>query len=67
MSEQDQIEKKVRLARLTIDHQDLDKAIEALSKIGADALCIQRFKKKKLGLKDEIEKLHIDTTPNIIA
>lgn len=67
MSEQDQIEKKVRLARLAIEHQDLDKAISALNSTGADALCIQRFKKKKLGLKDEIEKLHIDTTPNIIA
>lgn len=67
MSEQDQIAKRVRLARLTIEHQDLDTAIEALNSNGADALCIQRFKKKKLGLKDEIEKLHIDTTPNIIA
>ncbi|MBL1405067.1 MAG: DUF465 domain-containing protein [Rhizobiales bacterium] len=67
MSEQDQIAKRVRLARLSIEHQDLDIAIDALTLTGADALCIQRFKKKKLGLKDEIEKLHIDTTPNIVA
>lgn len=67
MSDQDQVEKRMRLARLTIEHQDLDIAINALGSFGADALCIQRFKKKKLGLKDEIEKLHIDTTPNIIA
>lgn len=67
MSEQDQVEKRVRLARLTIEHKDLDIAIDSLITTGANTLCIQRFKKKKLGLKDEIEKLHIDTTPNIIA
>lgn len=67
MSEQDHVEKRMRLARLTIEHKDLDTAIDALVATGVDTLCIQRFKKKKLGLKDEIKKLHIDTTPNIIA
>ncbi|MFK7901583.1 MAG: YdcH family protein [Nitratireductor sp.] len=67
MRDQEQSEKRMRLARLQIEHNDYSNAIEALIKDSADALCIQRFKKKKLALKDEINKLHIDTTPNIIA
>lgn len=67
MSEQDHMELRVRHAKLQIEHEDISHAIDALIKTGADTLCIQRFKKKKLSLKDEIEKLHDLTTPDIIA
>lgn len=57
----------MKLARLEIEHQDYDHAIEALVNQGADPIRIQRFKKKKLALKDEITKLHAALLPDIIA
>ncbi|MGB7287183.1 MAG: DUF465 domain-containing protein [Salaquimonas sp.] len=63
----DETELRVRLAKLEIDHADLSLAIDALTATGAGALTIQRFKKKKLTLKDEITRMHSLTTPNIIA
>lgn len=57
-----------RLAALRVDHQDLDAAIHALSGVTMpDLLCIARFKKKKLALKDEISRLEDQLTPDIIA
>lgn len=67
MEDQDQTELRVRLARLELDHADLGKAIDALIQVGGENLCIQRLKKKKLALKDEIARLHTITTPDIIA
>ena len=67
MSQTDQTEFRLRLAGLEIEHADYDRAIDALTQTGANALCIQRFKKKKLAMKDEIAKLKSFTTPNIIA
>ena len=67
MSDQDQAELKVKLARLELEHEDYDHAIEAMIAQGEDALRIQRFKKKKLVLKDEITKLHTRIIPDIIA
>lgn len=64
---QDKIEKKTRLFQLQIEHEDLGAAIEALVVTGGDPLRIQRLKKKKLELKDEIAKLQDETTPDIIA
>ena len=56
------------LARLREEHRDLDHAIEALERIGAgDRLQIQRFKKRKLSLKDRISYLEDQLTPDIIA
>lgn len=65
--DQEQAELRLKLARLELEHDDLDHAIEALVAAGADALRIQRFKKKKLALKDEIVKLHGRLLPDIIA
>ena len=62
-----QAEMRARLARLEIEHLDYDHAIQALTLQGADALRIQRFKKKKLALKDEIAKLRAKLLPDIIA
>jgi len=66
-TDQDLAELRVRLARLEIEHEDLDLAINAMSAQGIDQLRIQRFKKKKLALKDEITKLHARVIPDIIA
>jgi hypothetical protein len=56
------------LARLREEHRDLDHAIEALEKVGSgDRLQIQRFKKRKLSLKDRISFLEDQLTPDIIA
>lgn len=66
-TDQDGTELRVRLARLEIEHEDLDFAINAMTAQGVDQLRIQRFKKKKLALKDEITKLHARVIPDIIA
>jgi hypothetical protein len=56
------------LARLRQEHRDLDDAILALEHLGSpDKLQIQRLKKKKLLLKDEIAALSDRLTPDIIA
>ncbi|HRK23818.1 MAG TPA: DUF465 domain-containing protein [Beijerinckiaceae bacterium] len=50
------------------EHRDLDDAILALEALGApDKLQIQRLKKRKLLLKDEITRLSDRLTPDIIA
>ena len=56
------------LARLRIEHRDLDAAINALEGITAtDQLQIQRLKKRKLRLKDQIIRISDQVTPDIIA
>ncbi|EJF91759.1 YdcH family protein [Bartonella tamiae] len=67
MSEQEQADIKLTLARLKQDHADFDAAIEAMIKVGSDRLCVQRMKKKKLDLKDRIHKLEDRIIPDIIA
>ena len=57
-----------RLAELDSEHRDLDEVISRLSEGGvSDQLRIQRLKKRKLNLKDEITRLHAKLLPNIIA
>ncbi|CUX79601.1 MAG: putative conserved small protein containing a coiled-coil domain [Roseibaca calidilacus] len=49
-------------------HRDLDEAIAALQAQGPNtALTVQRFKKEKLILKDEIARIEDELTPDIIA
>lgn len=67
MSDQDQAEVRLILARLRQDHADFDAAIEAMLKTGCDALQIQRMKKKKLTLKDQMLRLEEQILPDIIA
>jgi hypothetical protein len=56
------------LAMLRIEHRDLDVAINALEGItAADQLQIQRLKKRKLWLKDQISAISDQLTPDIIA
>lgn len=57
-----------RLAELRQEHRDLDEAISALVESGTrDAIQIQRLKKRKLKLKDEIRKIEDLKLPDIIA
>lgn len=56
------------LAHRRQEHRDLDDAIMALEAVGVpDKLQVQRLKKRKLLLKDEIVRLSDRLTPNIIA
>ena len=59
---------RTRLTILKEEHRDLDSAIAALQEGGAfDLLRVQRLKKRKLALKDEITKLEALLLPDIIA
>jgi hypothetical protein len=62
------LELESELARLKQEHRDLDTAIDALeSIIAGDQLQVQRLKKRKLALKDQIIQLEDQLTPDIIA
>jgi hypothetical protein len=64
----DRAELEGELARLRQEHRDLDSAIEALEHmIAGDQLQVQRLKKRKLVLKDQIIQLSDQLTPDIIA
>lgn len=66
--EMPQLKLRSQLALLRQEHRDLDAAIDALMLSGrSDPLQLQRFKKKKLALKDKIAKLEDTLLPDIIA
>ena len=57
-----------KLAELRAAHRALDQRIEQLIKDGfSDQLELQRLKKRKLALKDQIARLESDRFPDIIA
>ncbi len=57
-----------KLAELIHEHQDLDESISRLVELPVvDALQLQRLKKRKLQLKDMIEKIENELIPDIIA
>ncbi|HEY9566991.1 MAG TPA: DUF465 domain-containing protein [Thalassobaculum sp.] len=59
---------KRRLAELKTEHRDLDDVIATLlDKAPFDQLQLQRLKKRKLLLKDEISRLESRLLPDIIA
>ena len=69
MSEaQDQDLAQARLGNLLSEHSDLDDVIARLGQEGPmDQLQLQRLKKRKLLLKDEITSLKTLILPDIIA
>lgn len=59
---------KVKLEALRIEHRDLDEVIDRLiERAPFDQLQLQRLKKRKLGLKDQITRLESQLIPDIIA
>jgi hypothetical protein len=68
MTQEDERELRVQLARLQQEHRDLDAAIEALQvSPGSDLLQVQRLKKRKLHLRDRMTFIEDQLTPDIIA
>ena len=63
-----QVKIKEKINELRKLHSELDMEISTVVKlIPADQLMLQRLKKKKLKLKDEISKLSSHILPDIIA
>ena len=67
MSEQDQADSRLEFARLKQEHSDLSAAIDAMIATGCDPLQIQRMTKKKLAIKDRLQRLEDGIIPDIIA
>ncbi len=60
--------RKERLAELRDEHRTLDEEIgELTARTTSDQLEIQRLKKRKLQLKDEIARLESALVPDIIT
>jgi hypothetical protein len=65
-AEREQIRRDIE--RLREEHRDLDAAIEALDRVGTtDRLQLQRFKKRKLAVRDKLAMYEDMLTPDIIA
>jgi hypothetical protein len=57
-----------QVEQLRQEHRDLDAAIYALAVAGqGDRLQVQRLKKRKLQLRDRLQALEDELTPDIIA
>jgi hypothetical protein len=61
-------EMRVKLEELRSEHRDLDEVIQRLLETSPfNQLQIQRLKKRKLALKDQMTKLESKLLPDIIA
>ena len=57
-----------QLEQLTIEHSDLNAIIdEMVTNPLTDLIRLQRLKKRKLAIKDEIRSIHQRLLPDIIA
>lgn len=64
----EQAELRQRLEELRSEHRDLDDVIRRLAEGGPfDQLQMQRLKKRKLALKDQITRAESRLLPDIIA
>ena len=54
------------LTELREEHRDLDKAIAALDR-ASNQVRVQRLKKRKLAIKDQIARIETALLPDIIA
>lgn len=62
------IQTREKLEQLKSEHRDLDVVIDQLTKAQpVDLFQLQRLKKRKLALKDMINRLESDLVPDIIA
>lgn len=68
MTDEEEGALRQQLARLQQEHRDLDAAIAALEgSPGSDLLQVQRLKKRKLVLRDQMRQIEDQLTPDIIA
>ena len=68
MARQDERELRDELIALRSEHRDLDSEIAALELAPTnDQLHIRRLKKRKLAIKDRIQKVEDELRPDIIA
>lgn len=68
LTEEEKTQIQLRLQALEIEHHDLDDVIDRLAiDPGQDRLQLQRLKKRKLLLKDQISRLRTRLIPDIIA
>jgi hypothetical protein len=59
---------RAKLAALKTEHRDLDEVIARVAEHAPfDQLRLQRLKKRKLLLKDQISKIESELLPDIIA
>jgi hypothetical protein len=68
LTEEEKAQIRERLQALEVEHHDLDDVIDRLvGEPGLDRLQLQRLKKRKLMLKDQIQRLRTRLIPDIIA
>jgi hypothetical protein len=68
LSESESLKLKVRIAGLETEHRDLDAIIGHLETTSfGDKFALQRLKKRKLHIKDEIEQFSMMLVPDIPA
>ena len=68
LTEEEKAQIRERLHALEVEHHDLDDVIDRLVvEPGQDRLQLQRLKKRKLMLKDQISRLRTRLIPDIIA
>ena len=68
MAQIDQEAIRNKLDELRLEHRDLDDVIHHLQQLGTmEQLQLQRIKKRKLKLKDEILRLENELIPDILA
>ncbi len=60
---------QLELERLRDEHRDLDAAIESMQAAApvTDQLAMRRLKKRKLALRDRMQRLEDELYPDIIA
>ena len=68
LTEEEKAQIRERLQSLELEHHDLDDVIDRLAlDPSQDRLQLQRLKKRKLLLKDQIARLRTRLIPDIIA
>ncbi len=68
LTEEEKAQTRERLQALEIEHHDLDDVIGRIARDPSlDRLQLQRLKKRKLILKDQIQRLRARLIPDIIA
>ena len=68
LTEEEKAQIAVRLQALEVEHHDLDDVIGRLvGDLSQDQLQLRRLKKRKLILKDQIQRLRARLIPDIIA